>query len=186
MVFGFGGSPAAFGWTGLFAPPGPRNWVFVAVGASGPFPHPREDEPAARQTAVGRQYELHFSHPHEGLRFSGLADDERLLAEYQVPGFLARARNPLFAACAMCFRPAPCAANRLKELEHGARVEVVGSRRLRATAPDRQGICLRADGRRRWHDQCHRPAGHLRPRPARGARRLRFLGGGKLAKDDAP
>jgi error-prone DNA polymerase len=75
-------------------------------------------------TRVRRQYELPLSHPHEAIRFSGLADDERLLAEYQVLGFGASA-HPL-SLLRDVLPPHAIRSDRLKDLEHGVRIEVVG------------------------------------------------------------
>jgi len=71
-----------------------------------------------------RQLELALNHPHEGLRFSGLAADERLLAEYAVLGFAASG-HPL-SLLRGALPSGVVQSDRLAQLEHGARVAVAG------------------------------------------------------------
>jgi error-prone DNA polymerase len=71
-----------------------------------------------------RQIELALNHPHEGLRFGGLAADERLLAEYDVLGFAASG-HPLSLLRGE-LPPGVVQSDALPRLEHGARVEVTG------------------------------------------------------------
>src|SRR6266571_213797 len=65
-----------------------------------------------------RQLELALNHPHEGLRFSGLAADERLLAEYAVLGFAASG-HPL-SLLRGALPSGVVQSDRLAQLEHGA------------------------------------------------------------------
>ncbi|HUL02859.1 MAG TPA: error-prone DNA polymerase [Gemmatimonadales bacterium] len=71
-----------------------------------------------------RQLELPLDHPHEHLRFGGLAADERMLSEYAVLGFAASG-HPLSLLRAV-LPPAVVQSDRLPTLEHGGIVEVAG------------------------------------------------------------
>ncbi len=71
-----------------------------------------------------RQLELALDHPHEHLRFGGLAADERLLAEYAVLGFAASG-HPL-GLLREALPPGVVQSDRLTRLEHRAGVEVAG------------------------------------------------------------
>ena len=71
-----------------------------------------------------RQLELALNHPHERLRFGGLAAAERLLAEYQVLGFSASG-HPL-SLLRGALPPAVVQSDRLPRLEHRAWVELAG------------------------------------------------------------
>ncbi len=71
-----------------------------------------------------RQLELSLNHPHESLRFGGLAADERLLAEYQVLGFAASG-HPL-SLLRDALPPDVVQSDALPRREHGAWVEVAG------------------------------------------------------------
>ncbi len=71
-----------------------------------------------------RQLELALDHPHEHLRFGGLAADERLLAEYAVLGFAASG-HPL-SLLRDALPPSVVQSDALARLEHGAGVEVAG------------------------------------------------------------
>src|SRR6266446_543615 len=71
-----------------------------------------------------RQLELGLNHPHEGLRFGGLAAAERLLAEYAVLGFAASG-HPL-SLLRGALPPGIVQSDALPRLEHGAWVEVAG------------------------------------------------------------
>ena len=71
-----------------------------------------------------RQLELALDHPHERLRFGGLAADERLLAEYAVLGFAASG-HPL-SLLRGSLPSGVVSSDALPRLEHGAPVEVAG------------------------------------------------------------
>ena len=71
-----------------------------------------------------RQIELALNHPHEGLRFGGLAADERLLAEYDVLGFAASG-HPLSLLRGE-LPPGVVQSDALPRLDHGVAVEVAG------------------------------------------------------------
>ena len=71
-----------------------------------------------------RQLELALNHPHEGLRFGGLAAAERLLAEYAVLGFAASG-HPL-SLLRGSLPPGVVQSDALPRLEHGSWVEVAG------------------------------------------------------------
>jgi error-prone DNA polymerase len=85
------------------------------------LPPEAEHGAAARRR---RQLELSLNHPHEGLRFGGLAASERLLAEYSVLGFAASG-HPL-SLLRGTLPPGVVQSDALPRLEHGAWVEVVG------------------------------------------------------------
>jgi len=83
--------------------------------------------PKAEQSGDGRgrrQLELPLDHPHEHLRFGGLAAHERLLAEYATLGFSAGAHP--FSLVREALPPGVTPSNRLSELEAGARCQVAG------------------------------------------------------------
>lgn len=84
---------------------------------------PPKTEPPDRRR-VRRQLELPLNHPHEGLSFGTLTQDEQLLAEYEVLGFAASG-HPLSllrdALPANVIR-----SDRLEEIEHEGPVEVAG------------------------------------------------------------
>ena len=71
-----------------------------------------------------RQLELALNHPHERLRFGGLAAAERLLAEYAVLGFSASG-HPL-SLLRGALPPAVVQSDRLPRLDHRAWVELAG------------------------------------------------------------
>ena len=71
-----------------------------------------------------RQLELAINHPHERLRFGGLAKSERLLAEYEVLGFAASG-HPL-SLLRGGLPPGVVQSDRLPRYEHRAWVEVAG------------------------------------------------------------
>ncbi len=71
-----------------------------------------------------RQLELALNHPHERLRFGGLAAAERLLAEYAVLGFSASGHP--FSLLRGALPPAVVQSDRLPRLEHRAWVELAG------------------------------------------------------------
>lgn len=73
---------------------------------------------------VRRQLELALNHPHEGLRFGGLAADERLLAEYAVLGF-APGGHPL-SLLRGALPPGVVQSDALSRHKHATTVEVAG------------------------------------------------------------
>jgi error-prone DNA polymerase len=83
-------------------------------------PEAKHDAAARRR----RQLELSLNHPHEGLRFGGLAANERLLAEYAVLGFAASG-HPL-SLLRGALPPGVVQSDALPRLEHGAWVEITG------------------------------------------------------------
>jgi error-prone DNA polymerase len=131
---------------------------------------------------VRRQLELPLSHPHETLRFPGLADDERLLAEYQVLGFGASA-HPL-SLLRDALPPNAVRSDQLKSLDHGARIQVVGlvvARQRPQTAKGFVFVLMEDEGG--MVNVIVRPDTYERDRLAvRGEPFLWILG--KLAKDD--
>ncbi len=84
---------------------------------------PPKTEPPDRRRAR-RQLELPLSHPHEGLRFRDVAQDERLLAEYEVLGFAASG-HPL-SLLRDVMPPGVVRSDRLEHLEHGTDVQAAG------------------------------------------------------------
>ncbi len=83
--------------------------------------------PKTEQSGDGRgrrQLELALDHPHEHLRFGGLAAHERLLAEYSTLGFSAGAHP--FSLVRDALPPGVTPSNRLSELEGGAQCQVAG------------------------------------------------------------
>src|SRR6184192_491435 len=71
-----------------------------------------------------RQLELALNHPHEGLRFGGLAAEERLLAEYDVLGFAASG-HPL-SLLKGALPPGVVQSDALSGREHATTVDVAG------------------------------------------------------------
>ena len=71
-----------------------------------------------------RQLELALNHPHEGLRFGGLAAEERLLAEYAVLGF-APGGHPL-SLLKGALPPGVVQSDALSGREHATTVDVAG------------------------------------------------------------
>jgi error-prone DNA polymerase len=83
--------------------------------------------PKAEQSGGGhgrRQLELPLDHPHEHLRFGGLAAHERLLAEYATLGFSASG-HPL-SLVREALPPGIVPSDKLAAREHGAPIEVAG------------------------------------------------------------
>ena len=83
--------------------------------------------PKAERSGDGRgrrQLELALNHPHEHLRFGGLAAHERLLAEYATLGFSASG-HPL-SLVRNALPPGLTPSNRLSELKAGATCQVAG------------------------------------------------------------
>ncbi len=83
---------------------------------------PKSEQSGATRTR--RQLELPLTHPYEHLRFGGVSDDERLVAEYDVLGFSASGHP--FAMLRDSLPPKVLRSDRLQELEHGAKIEVAG------------------------------------------------------------
>ena len=83
--------------------------------------------PKADQSGDGRgrrQLELSLDHPHEHLRFGGLAAHERLLAEYATLGFSAGAHP--FSLVLEALPRGIVPSDKLVTREHGATIEVAG------------------------------------------------------------
>jgi len=83
--------------------------------------------PKASRSGDGRgrrQLELALDHPHEHLRFGGLAAHERLLAEYATLGFSAGAHP--FSLVREALPPGIVSSDKLATREHGAMIEVAG------------------------------------------------------------
>ena len=78
----------------------------------------------APQKRVRRQLELPLDHPHENLRFGGMGDPERILAEYQMLGFAASGHP--FSVMQNALPPGLVKNNELSDLEHDAEVDVAG------------------------------------------------------------
>lgn len=83
---------------------------------------PKNEQSSATRTR--RQLELPLTHPYEHLRFGGVSDDERLVAEYDVLGFSASGHP--FTMLRDSLPPKVLRSDRLGELEHGAEIEVAG------------------------------------------------------------
>ena len=73
---------------------------------------------------VRRQLELALDHPHEHVRFAGVAEDERLLAEYKVLGFAASGHPLKLLRGTLPSTVVP--STTLASIEHGATVDVAG------------------------------------------------------------
>ncbi len=73
---------------------------------------------------VRRQLELALDHPHEHVRFAGVAEDERLLAEYEVLGFAASGHPLKLLRGTLPSSVVP--STTLASIEHGATVDVAG------------------------------------------------------------
>jgi len=82
---------------------------------------PKEDRDPKR---VRRQLELPLNHPHDTLRFGGVDDSEKLLAEYAVLGFAASG-HPL-SLLGDALPPNAVKNGQLPDHEHGEVLEVVG------------------------------------------------------------
>jgi error-prone DNA polymerase len=76
------------------------------------------------RSRVRRQLELPLNHPHESLRFGDVAQDERLLAEYEVLGFAASGHPLTLLRDVM--PSAVISSDRLATLPHDASVEIAG------------------------------------------------------------
>ncbi len=83
---------------------------------------PKTEHP--KHGRVRRQLELPLNHPHEQLPFGNVAEDERLLAEYQVLGFAASGHPLSLVRDAM--PPHVVRSDQFDEIPHEASVEVAG------------------------------------------------------------
>ena len=141
--------------------------------------------PKTEQSGDGRgrrQLELALDHPHEHLRFGGLAAHERLLAEYATIGFSAGA-HPL-SLVREALPPGLTASNRLSELEGGATCQVAGlvvARQRPETAKGFVFVLLEDEGG--MSNVIVRPDVYDRYRAAVRGEPFLWIRG-KLAKDD--
>jgi error-prone DNA polymerase len=129
-----------------------------------------------------RQLELALDHPHEHLRFGGLAAHERLLAEYATIGFSAGA-HPL-SLVREALPPGLTPSNRLSELEGGASCQVAGlvvARQRPETAKGFVFVLLEDEGG--MSNVIVRPDVYDRYRAAVRGEPFLWIRG-KLAKDD--
>jgi len=129
-----------------------------------------------------RQLELALDHPHEHLRFGGLAAHERLLAEYATIGFSAGA-HPL-SLVRDALPPGLTASNRLAQLEGGASCQVAGlvvARQRPETAKGFVFVLLEDEGG--MSNVIVRPDVYDRYRAAVRGEPFLWIRG-KLAKDD--
>ena len=83
---------------------------------------PKTERPG--RTRVRRQLELPFTHPYEHLHFRDVANDERLVAEYQVLGFAASGHP--FSLLRGMLPPDVVRSDHLDAFEHGAAIQVAG------------------------------------------------------------
>ena len=79
---------------------------------------------ASKKRRSRRQLELPLNQPYEDLRFSGMVAHEQMLAEYQMMGFAAAGHPFTIMQNALPASRVKC--NELKDLEHGAAVDVAG------------------------------------------------------------
>src|SRR5207253_2787240 len=129
-----------------------------------------------------RQLELALNHPHEGLRFGGLAAAERLLAEYDVLGFAASG-HPL-SLLRGALPPGIVQSDTLPRLEHGAWVEVAGLVVARQRPETAKGfIFVLVEDEAGMVNVIVRPDVYERYRTAVRGEPLLWVRG-KLAKDD--
>src|SRR6266702_4217189 len=129
-----------------------------------------------------RQLELALDHPHEHLRFGGLAAHERLLAEYSTLGFSAGA-HPL-SLVREALPPGLTASNKLSELEGGTQCQVAGlvvARQRPETAKGFVFVLLEDEGG--MSNVIVRPDVYARYRAAVRGEPFLWVRG-KLAKDD--
>src|ERR1051325_295812 len=89
-----------------------------------PAPARRSRSPSTNPPSARRQRRLALHHPHERLRFGGLAAEERLLAEYAVLGF-APGGHPL-SLLRGTLPPGVMQSDALSGREHATTVEVAG------------------------------------------------------------
>ncbi len=129
-----------------------------------------------------RQLELALNHPHEGLRFGGLAAAERLLAEYAVLGFAASG-HPL-SLLRGALPPDVVQSDALPRLKHGSWVEVAGLVVARQRPETAKGfIFVLLEDEAGMVNVIVRPDVYERYRTAVRGEPLLWVGG-KLAKDD--
>src|SRR5881394_3647904 len=131
---------------------------------------------------VRRQLELALDHPHEGLRFSGLAAEERLLAEYAVLGF-APGGHPL-SLLRGTLPPGVVQSDALSGREHATTVEVAGLVVARQRPETAKGfVFVLLEDEAGMVNVIVRPDVYERYRPAIRGEPLLWVRG-KLAKDD--
>jgi error-prone DNA polymerase len=129
-----------------------------------------------------RQLELALDHPHERLRFDGLATDERLLAEYAVLGFAASG-HPL-SLLHGSLPSSVVSSDALPRLEHGAPVEVAGLVVARQRPETAKGfVFVLLEDEAGMVNVIVRPDVYERHRAAVRGEPLLWVGG-TLAKDD--
>jgi error-prone DNA polymerase len=129
-----------------------------------------------------RQLELALNHPHEGLRFGGLAANERLLAEYAVLGF-APSGHPL-SLLKGALPPGVVQSDALSRREHASLVEVAGLVVARQRPETAKGfIFVLIEDEAGMVNVIVRPDVYERYRPAIRGEPLLWVRG-KLAKDD--
>src|SRR3989441_2281587 len=129
-----------------------------------------------------RQLVLALNHPHEGLRFGGLAAAERLLAEYAVLGFAASG-HPL-SLLRGALPPGIVQSDTLPRLEHGGWVEVAGLVVARQRPETAKGfIFVLVEDEAGMVNVIVRPDVYERYRTAVRGEPLLWVRG-KLAKDD--
>jgi len=129
-----------------------------------------------------RQLELALDHPHEGLRFGGLAAEERLLAEYAVLGF-APGGHPL-SLLRGTLPPGVVQSDALSCREHATTVEVAGLVVARQRPETAKGfVFVLLEDEAGMVNVIVRPDVYERYRPAIRGEPLLWVRG-KLAKDD--
>ena len=129
-----------------------------------------------------RQLELALDHPHEGLRFGGLAAEERLLAEYAVLGF-APGGHPL-SLLKGALPPGVVQSDALSGREHATTVEVAGLVVARQRPETAKGfVFVLLEDEAGMVNVIVRPDVYERYRPAIRGEPLLWVRG-KLAKDD--
>jgi error-prone DNA polymerase len=141
--------------------------------------------PEAALGSEGRgrhQIELALDHPHEHLRFGGLAAAERLLSEYAVLGFAASG-HPL-SLLRDALPRGVVQSDALPRLEHGARVEVAGLVVARQRPETAKGfVFVLLEDEAGMVNVIVRPGVYQEYRAAIRGEPLLWVGG-KLAKDD--
>src|SRR5438874_833785 len=131
---------------------------------------------------VRRQLELALDQPHEGLRFGGLAAEERLLAEYAVLGF-APGGHPL-SLLKGALPPGVVQSDALSGREHATTVEVAGLVVARQRPETAKGfVFVLLEDEAGMVNVIVRPDVYERYRPAIRGEPLLWVRG-KLAKDD--
>src|SRR5437762_4075886 len=129
-----------------------------------------------------RQLELALNHPHEGLRFGGLAAEERLLAEYAVLGF-APGGHPL-SLLRGTLPPGVVQSDALSGRAHATTVEVAGLVVARQRPETAKGfVFVLLEDEAGMVNVIVRPDVYERYRPAIRGEPLLWVRG-KLAKDD--